>query len=169
MTNHLSNQKAFIYDAAGVGKMRWATDFQISNLSNKEGKDLVLIKVVSAGLNPIDYKIPTMKPLFYTRKGTPVGQDICGVIEKVGSGVVGFNVGDKVFGFGPGLAEYTVTSPDAIALLPEGVPTDIAGGLGVAPNTAYQMLSDNGAFEGSEPKQIVVIGAAEVLVHALFK
>lgn len=160
MTTHSINQKAFIYDAAGLGKMLWSTDFPYPSPSTKEGKDLVLIKVISAGLNPIDYKLPTMKPLFYTRKGTPVGQDLCGVVERVGSGVVGINVGDKVFGFGPGLAEYTLTSPDAIALLPEGVPTDVAGGLGVAPNTAYQMLADNGAFEGSEPKQIVVIGAA---------
>jgi NADPH:quinone reductase-like Zn-dependent oxidoreductase len=86
--------------------------------------------------------------------------DICGVIEQIGSGVVGFNVGDKVFGFGPGLSEYTLTSPEVIALLPKEVPADVAGGLGVAPNTAYQMLADNGAFEGTEPKQIVVIGAA---------
>jgi len=140
--------------------MLWKTDFPYPNLSTKEGKDLVVVKVISAGLNPVDYKIPTLKPWFFTRKGTAVGMDLCGVIEKVGSGVVGFNVGDKVFGFGPGLAEYTLTSPEVIALLPKEVPTDVAGGLGVAPNTAYQMLADNGAFEGSEPKQIVVIGAA---------
>lgn len=160
MSTESNTQKALIYDSSGPNKMRWKSDFPKPKVTTKDGKDLVLVKVISAGLNPIDYKIPTMKPLFFSRKGTAVGMDLCGVIEAVGSGVVGLNVGDTVFGFGPSLAEYTLTSPEALAILPKEVSADVAGGLGVAPNTAYQMLADNGAFEGSEPKHIVVIGAA---------
>ncbi|KAB8230820.1 zinc-binding alcohol dehydrogenase family protein [Aspergillus alliaceus] len=66
--------------------------------------DQVLIKVVVSGSNPKDWKI---------RKGVSQGDDIAGVIEKVGSNVVEFKRSDRVAAFhgrcpGGSYAEYAV-------------------------------------------------------------
>ncbi|KAE8385725.1 chaperonin 10-like protein [Aspergillus alliaceus] len=66
--------------------------------------DQVLIKVVVSGSNPKDWKI---------RKGVSQGDDIAGIIEKVGSNVVEFKRSDRVAAFhgrcpGGSYAEYAV-------------------------------------------------------------
>ncbi len=124
------------------------------------GKNQLLVKVLAAGLNPVDYKVPKIWGYYMTRKGGPVGQDVCGVVEGVGRNAESkFKVGDTVFGFGCGLADRTVVDSDKVAKVPSGVPPQVAGSVPVAALTAYQMLKDNGAFEGVA-KRIVVIGAS---------
>ena len=62
--------------------------------------DEVLIKIFATGVNPIDYKIgrgmsqgkfPVQLPLI-------PGWDVSGEIEKVGSDILNFKVGDEVYG-----------------------------------------------------------------------
>jgi alcohol dehydrogenase len=156
MTTESIYHKALIYSSAGTNRMLWKNDLP----KPKVGKDQVLIKVISAGLNPVDYKITKITPMYMGRKNTVVGSDVCGVVQEVGSRAVGVNVGDTVFGLGYGLSEYTVTDAKAVAKLPEGVATDVAGSFGVAPLTAYQMIKSAHGFEGTEPKTIIVIGAS---------
>ena len=91
---------------------------------------------------------------------------MCGKVVAVGPSVKEFIPGDVVFGNGQGCAEYTITSADALAKVPDGgaqlqaEALAVFGGLGVAAGTAYQMLELAGLFEGSEPKNIMVIGAS---------
>lgn len=69
--------------------------------------DQVLIKVVVSGSNPKDWKIPDIaalpeKPAFFERyanvqEGVNQGDDIAGVVEKVGKNVVEFKVSDPVY------------------------------------------------------------------------
>lgn len=62
--------------------------------------DQVLIKVVVSGSNPKDWKVPdlaasgdtSLSMLVEAKKGLNQGDDIAGVIEKVGSRVVEFKV-----------------------------------------------------------------------------
>jgi len=156
MSSNITAYKGLIYSSSGVNRMLWKVDIP----KPKVGKDQVLLKVISGGLNPIDYKTTKMTPMYLGRKGTPVGCDVCGIVEEVGSRVTDFKVGDKVYGFGYSLAEYTVTDANAIAKLPDSIPTDVAGSFGVAPMTAYQMLKSTGGFEGTDAKTILVIGAS---------
>ncbi|KAI5304760.1 hypothetical protein KEM56_005980 [Ascosphaera pollenicola] len=66
----------------------------------------VLIKVVVAGTNPKDWKAPEVAAsgaelfaginLERSREWSNQGDDLAGYVEKVGQGVVGFTVGDRV-------------------------------------------------------------------------
>ncbi|KUJ09452.1 GroES-like protein [Mollisia scopiformis] len=71
--------------------------------------DQVLIKVVVSGTNPKDWKAPdfaatlTEGPIYERIKGMKVGtnqgDDIAGIVEKVGANVVEFKLGDRVAAF----------------------------------------------------------------------
>ena len=66
------------------------------------GPNDVLIKVKAAAINPVDYK------LFWPLAHLVVGFDFAGTIDKLGSKVKTFNVGDEVYGVCKGsLAQYT--------------------------------------------------------------
>lgn len=95
--------KALLYQTTVTPFVKWGVDF-IANIPPAHGG--VLIKVISAGLNPVDYKMPHLPHLWSARKGTVAGMDFCGTILAVGPGVEGFAVNDVVFGRGYGLAEY---------------------------------------------------------------
>jgi NADPH:quinone reductase-like Zn-dependent oxidoreductase len=150
--------KALIYEVSCGTNYRWVTSYQTPKLGSKD----VLLKVISGGLNPIDYKLPTMGPAWLLFKGKPVGQDVCGRVLSVGSGVDSLAVGDTVFGWGPACSEFTVTSSNMLVKVPSPSPVDIAsfGGLGGASCTAYQGLKLAKTFEGSEPKKILIVGAS---------
>lgn len=148
--------KALIYDPQGVDSLLYCSQNPVPVVV---GKKEILIKVLAAGLNPVDYKLPLMMPMRLL-KGKPVGQDVCGTVVKVGKKVADFAEGDLVCGFGGGLSEYTIVSSGEVIKVPEGVSSEVAGCVGVAGLTAYQMLKKNGAFEGSDAKKILVIGAS---------
>lgn len=150
--------KALIYSTEVESKMKWVTDF---SPKTPLGKSDVLIKVQSAGLNPVDYKLPNIPFMWSSRKNTAVGTDVCGSVVAVGSDVRDLAVNDLVFGCGYGLAEYAVVPATSIAKAPSDVKDIVPyGALGVAAGTAYQMLEIGKAFVGSGPKNILVIGAS---------
>lgn len=120
----------------------------------------ILIKVRNAAINPVDYKLPR---LF----GKVVGIDVSGVVEKVGSDVTDFQVGDEVFGrainnkgmfqtFGS-LADYAVTDMQEVAKKPEWLPFDQAAALGVAYLTGIQSMRAGNVKDGSS---VLIIGAS---------
>ncbi|KAK4222008.1 hypothetical protein QBC38DRAFT_490882 [Podospora fimiseda] len=113
----------------------------------------VLVKVLSAAINPADHKIPESIPAFLRRFliGTGAitpGMDFCGRIVQVGSKVdkTKFSEGEKVFGRlgAPGqhgtLAEYVPVPANVMAKLPEGVSVDEAACLGIVGETTYQSI-----------------------------
>ncbi|KAI5288264.1 hypothetical protein KEM52_001240, partial [Ascosphaera acerosa] len=70
------------------------------------GEGQVLIKVVAASTNPKDFKVPELAaddvkmfagiPLEDVGEFSSQGDDLAGYVEKIGAGVVGFHVGDRV-------------------------------------------------------------------------
>lgn len=150
--------KAFIYKTGEGSDFMWVTDFKTKKSLSK---DDVLIKTISAAINPIDYKLVNIPALWFSRKGTPFGMDVCGQVVSVGKNVSDFAPGDVVYGSGQGCAEYTVAKASELAKLPEGEKAPaVYGSLNVAPGTAYQMLELAGMFEGSDPKHVMVIGGS---------
>jgi NADPH:quinone reductase-like Zn-dependent oxidoreductase len=123
------------------------------------------VRVVSAGVNPVDAK---------TRAGGGVsgilgelpfilGWDVSGVVEQVGHGVHTVKVGDEVYGMpwfprqAGGFAEYVTAPSRQFALKPSTVDHDTAAAVPLAALTAWQILHDAVRIE---PGQRVLIHAA---------
>jgi len=110
----------------------------------------VLVRVVAAGINPVDCK---------TRRGEGVsrwvgpppfglGWDVAGVVEAMGYGVTRFEVGDLVFGMphfprvAGAYADYLAAPSLQFARAPRGISLTEAATLPLAALTAWQSLVD---------------------------
>jgi len=119
----------------------------------------ILIKVKSAAVNPVDYKLPRLIASKVIRF------DVSGVVEKVGADVKDFQVGDDVFGrainskgtISGSLADYTLANMEEVAKKPEWLPFDHAAALPTAYLTGIQSLRAGNVKEGSS---VLVIGAS---------
>ncbi|KIW15777.1 hypothetical protein PV08_05827 [Exophiala spinifera] len=116
------------------------------------GKNKVLIQVLTASVNPIDYKLvelPVVGRIAVKRPFCP-GLDFAGRVVKPAAGVASdFPVGQLVFGrlampisFGT-LEDYTVAQAGQLAKLPRGVSMQDAASVGTAGLTAYQCIVPN--------------------------
>ena len=79
----------------------------------------VLVRVIGAGVNPIDAIIRdgTYAKEFGTRLPLVPGYDIAGIVEKVGPKVTTLKTGDAVYGYVPrggGYAEFAVATEEEV-------------------------------------------------------
>ncbi|KAI1784383.1 GroES-like protein [Ganoderma leucocontextum] len=102
------------------------------------GPNDVLVKVIAAGLNPIDWKNKDFNihpPAFYPSIS---GGEASGTVEKVGSEVENLVKGDKILfqgNFGNERAtfqQYTIVSADLTAKVPENISLEQAAAVPVA-------------------------------------
>mmetsp|Transcript_27075 Transcript_27075/g.31983 ORF Transcript_27075/g.31983 Transcript_27075/m.31983 type:complete len:335 (+) Transcript_27075:76-1080(+) len=134
--------------------------------SNKGNTNDVLIQIKSAGINPVDYKLPR------ALLGPVIGFDFCGTITDIGDQVEvdqNFKVGDLVFGnsLKGSVAEYSIAKANTIAKVPttsNWKPSECAA-LPVAYQSALQCLRRGGIIdtEGTRlqsDKSVLVIGAS---------
>jgi len=99
----------------------------------------VLIKVEAFGLNFAD--VIARRGMYPDAPKNPavLGYDVAGTIEKVGSDVTKFSVGDRVSAltrFG-GYAEYATTMAEGVARIPENMDIDSSTALATQACTAY--------------------------------
>lgn len=159
--------KAWVYKEYGNSQkvLNLETNVEVPSLR----EDQVLIKVVAAALNPVDFK-RMLGVISATDSPLPTipGYDIAGVVEKVGSQVKKFKVGDEVYGDinekaldhpkqNGSLAEYTAVEENLLALKPKNLSFVEAASLPLAIETAYEGL-ERSAF--SADKSILVLGGA---------
>ncbi|TCD53898.1 NADP-dependent oxidoreductase [Alloscardovia theropitheci] len=85
----------------------------------------VLVKTLTAGVNPVDNMISRGEVKMITPYKLPLiaGNELVGVVEEVGSRVEGFSKGDRIFSRLPldhigAFAEYVAVDSDAIAHVP---------------------------------------------------
>jgi len=118
------------------------------------GSTKVILKVLAAGINPVDYKIPEIKGY---RGGA--GLDVCGEVVHAPLGS-SLKIGDIVFGFtqSGSLAEYCECEPGKVALKPEQLSAVQCAMLPVAGLTALQALRDHGQVKAGE--SVLVIGGS---------
>ncbi|HEX3792183.1 MAG TPA: NADP-dependent oxidoreductase [Pseudonocardiaceae bacterium] len=120
------------------------------------GTGQVRIRVLAAGVNPIDHKIregwleamsPTVLP------STP-GSEVAGVVDEIGVGVADLAVGDEVFGWSNtgGYAEHALAT--VVVSKPAEVGWAEAAALPVAGGTAWRVLD-----------QLVIVPGDTLLVH----
>ena len=123
--------------------------------------DEVLVRVLAAGVNPVDWKITEgwMKDFRPVQFPYVPGRDIAGIVEEVGPGVTAFQKGQAVFGQSAkgGYAEYTVASINTLALKPDAISFQEAAAIPVGATTAWQGLFDHGNLQ---PGQTVLVQGA---------
>ncbi|MFE3883093.1 NADP-dependent oxidoreductase [Streptomyces lydicus] len=113
------------------------------------GPGRIRIAVRAAGVNPVDWRVREGQILAAHPVELPagVGQDAAGVVDEVGEGVDGVEVGDHVFGEGASTyAEFAVLS--AWARMPEGLTFEEAAGYPSVVETALRILREVGVRPG---------------------
>ncbi|MEU1307192.1 NADP-dependent oxidoreductase [Streptomyces shenzhenensis] len=118
----------------------------------------IRIAVRAAGVNPVDWRIREGQVLGAHPVELPagVGLDAAGVVDEVGEGVEGVEVGDRVFGEGADTyAEFAVLS--AWARMPEGLAFEEAAGYPSVVETALRIIREVGVRPG---QTLLVSGAS---------
>lgn len=123
------------------------------------GEGEVRVRFAAGGLNPVDWKIRSGRSRIQLSLPVAVGREFSGVIEAVGQGVDDLAVGDAVFGSIPqgAFADVVIAPASVVARVPEGVPLEVAAGLALAGQTAWDALESQGLHAGDA---IVVSAAA---------
>lgn len=122
------------------------------------GPGQVRIAVRAAGVNPVDWRIREgqFREIRPIELPAGVGQDAAGVVDEVGEGVEGVEVGDRVFGEGSDTyAEFAVLS--AWARMPEGLMFEEAAGYPSVMETALRVIRQVGVRSG---QTLLVSGAS---------
>jgi NADPH:quinone reductase-like Zn-dependent oxidoreductase len=125
------------------------------------GPGQVLVRVAAAGVNPVDWKLFSGDPMNdpYERSlPSGNGYDFSGTIDAFGDDVIGWRVGERVFG---GLryqaqADHLVIDSDQLVRVPDGLPLLVAGALNVVGRTAVASVESQRIGEGD----VVLIGGA---------
>lgn len=130
----------------------------------KVGPGEVLVRVRSAGVNPVDWKVAAgyLDGLMNVVFPVIPGWDVAGVVERVGLDTPEFAVGDEVIAYARKdwvqagtFAELVAVPVRALARRPAALDWDQAAGLPLAGLTAYQLLTRLGVGAGDT-----------VLIHA---
>ena len=105
----------------------------------------VLVKIYSAAVNPLDNMIVRgeVKLIVTYKMPLILGNEFSGVVEKTGTSVTRFNVGDRVYGRMPlskigTFAEYAAIDENALAIVPEYLTHDEAATVPLTALTAMQ-------------------------------
>ncbi|WP_445189215.1 NADP-dependent oxidoreductase [Pseudonocardia sp. Cha107L01] len=110
------------------------------------GPGMVRVRVKTAGVNPFDCKlrggefsdsIPATFP-------QTIGNEFSGIVDEIGEGVSGGEIGRQVLGFtsASAYAEVVVVPADQLTAKPSSMAWEVAGALSVAGQTAYHSLQD---------------------------
>src|SRR3712207_3110008 len=108
----------------------------------------VLVRVVTAGTNPVDAKLRAAGGSAGLEAPIILGADISGVVEEVGPGVTDLAPGEEVYYtpevFGPrsngSYAEYHVAKADIVAKKPAMISHEEAAAVPLAGGTAYEAI-----------------------------
>ncbi|MFD4791162.1 NADP-dependent oxidoreductase [Streptomyces sp. NPDC058459] len=122
------------------------------------GPGRIRIAVRAAGVNPVDWRLREGQVLGAHPIELPsgVGLDAAGVVDEVGEGIHGVEIGDHVFGEGASTyAEFAVLS--AWARMPAGLSFEEAAGYPSVMETALRVINEVGVRPG---QTLLVSGAS---------
>ncbi|KAI2670463.1 hypothetical protein NUH16_010035 [Penicillium rubens] len=127
-------------------KLKLVDNIRIPKEALKKGE--ILIRVMSAGLNPADYKVMEMGYVSRATTKFPkvAGMDLSGTVVAVAAGSTDIIVGDNILGrvepsksYGS-LSQYVVLPRDGYAVQPKSVDLDHVAGVPTAGITAYRSI-----------------------------
>lgn len=140
------------------------------------GADDVLVRVQATSVNPIDLKrAGGYGRRLLSLKGAGhfpliVGNDFVGHVEETGSGVTGFQKGQRVYGLiptgkgGGAHASKIVASKATVMAAPEGITSDVLATLPYCFTTMWLAVRSTGLSEANaRGKSVLVHGAAGAL------
>jgi NADPH:quinone reductase-like Zn-dependent oxidoreductase len=145
--------------------------FKLSECSEPIPKsDEILIEVVSASINPIDYKQRRGNHKFIFGSPFPIilGYDVAGIIASTGSDIIDFKVGDIVCGvlnnkYGGGLGQFALGNTNCFCKVSDSVDHLRSAVIPLAGLTALQALRDKSRININD--KILIIGAAGGVGH----
>ncbi len=139
--------------------------FRLTEIARpKPATGQVLVRIKASGVNPLDTKIRTGNGA-HAKQPLPaiLGMDMAGVVEELGTGATGFNVGDEVYGLTGGigglqgsLAEFAAVDADLLAKKPGIVTMRQAAAIPLSFITAWEGLVDRANVHAGQ----------KVLIHA---
>jgi alcohol dehydrogenase len=151
--------KAFIIDRYGKKAALRASDMPEPEL----GKDDVLVQIHAAGVNPLDLKIRDgeFKMILPYRMPLILGNDLAGVVVRVGSGVQQFKAGDEVYARPDdnrigAFAEFIAIHQGSLAIKPKDLTMEEAASIPLVGLTAWQALVEKANLKKGQ----------KVLIHA---
>lgn len=132
-------------------------------LPDLPGTHYLRVRLMAAGVNPVDTKLRKNGTYFPERLPAILGCDGAGVVESVGAAVTRFQPGDEVYfcrggiGGDPGCyAEYATLHEDFAAAKPKNLSFAQAAAVPLALITAWESLFERARLQGGE----------RVLIHA---
>lgn len=162
----MATYKAYVYEAFGraLEQIKLRSDVPFTALEPTR----VRIKVASAALNPIDWKLIEHGAKRLPTSPTPdhpfrLSQDVSGEVVEVGSATERLRVGDHVYGMADfscrgTAAEYVDLEEKFVALKPSKLSFDEAAAVPLAAQTSYQGLVDHGKLQAGQ--RVLIIGAS---------
>lgn len=133
--------RAIAYDTFGSADVLHLTDLPNPHI----GPDTMVVRVVAASVNPVDYKIRQghLQGLIDVRFPVVPGWDVAGVVESPGLDTPEFSAGDEVLAYaradivsGGTLAEHVAVPVRTAAPKPSGLSFSDAAALPLAGLTA---------------------------------
>jgi NADPH:quinone reductase-like Zn-dependent oxidoreductase len=119
--------------------------------------DQILVRVVAAGVNPVDGMIRSGMFAKHEKAAFPMilGGDIAGVVENVGNKITKFKAGDPVFAYlslknGGGYAEYALAAEREAAPKPKSLTYVEAAAVPIVGLTAWQALVDTAKLSAGQ-------------------
>ena len=159
--------KRIQYDKYGGPEQMRLEDFELA----MPGKGEVAVRVKSAAINPIDWKLRNGQMKIVTGNVFPraMGMDLSGTIMSVGPGVKRFKPGDAVFGLARfkqsgALGQAVVTNETFLAKKPDNVSFEDAACLGTPGVTAWNGLVDKAKLTAGQ--HVFVNGCAGAVGEA---
>ena len=151
--------KAFIMDRYGKADVLRAGEAPEPPLR----EDDVLVQIHAASVNPLDVKIRDgeFKLLLPYRFPLILGNDMAGVVVRIGAAVRGFSVGDEVYARPDddrigAFAEFIAIRESSLALKPKTLTMEQAAAMPLVALTAWQALVERGGLKKGQ----------KVLIHA---
>ncbi|MEX0660467.1 MAG: NADP-dependent oxidoreductase [Balneolaceae bacterium] len=131
------------------------------------GEAEVLVRVKSAGVNPVDAAVVRgmLKDAIPAKFPAIPGWDMAGIVEETGHAAKRFNKGDEVYAYARRptvqhgtFAEYVSIPESYLAHKPEKISMKAAGGIPLVGLTAYQSLFNAGKLEKGQT--VLILGAS---------
>ncbi len=124
------------------------------------GAGEVLVRVAATSINPIDNmrRSGRAKDFFPIQFPGVIGMDLAGTVLKLGSGVEGFSVGDRVFAMADQTyAELCVVKAANLAKIPDGLDVVEAAALPLVTTTGNKLIVEGTGIKAGQT--VLVAGA----------